>query len=344
MRTLLLLLTASAIRCALGAAEPTQDGQYYDEAHLRYLKLESAGSGSTRVVIRFANDPGSNSKWMGLGQRTDKGLNFAQEVEEGQDRGTFYLANISESKVEVVVKPGQKKAQDAGIVGTYRRVSESKLQQLAKKEVQLGNARLVTALKNATKKWASAERPALNIWKDQWPSMRDRWMDIAFKAPKPDPSAKSPAVNPNSDKPAEYWFKLAEATMLGYGFVEGMPQPKTGTDWQGEYDDFAGGHASISSMRDGGLHVTLTFSRAQDAQTGTIDALVKAADVGKDKSGCLNANFTVIDPEVKDPAEQAKVHLTKHGRYLQVGVDNAQHYTKRGWFDGIYRGSPPPTE
>ena len=328
------------------AAEPVMEGRYFDEPHQRYLTLEKAGSGSTRVIIRFAGDPGSTGKWVGLGQKVDKGLSFAQEVDQGEDRGTFYLANVTEAKIDVALKPGQTKAQDAGIVGSYRRVGDQKLQQLAKKEVQLANTRLVAALKNAAKKWASADKPALNLWRDEFPKLRDQWMELAYKEPKPAPGAKpllTTSSNP-ADKPAEYWYKLAQATMLGYSFVETVPAPKTGTGWEGEYDDFGGGHASISTMRDGGLHVTLTFSRADDAQTGNIDTLVKADDLGKDKAGNLTANYTAIDPEAKDPANQAKVHLTKLGHYLQVKVENPKHFAARGWFDGLYRGSPPSVE
>ncbi len=344
MRTAFVCLALVSACSFLLAADAVQEGHFFDEAANRHLTLEKAGSGSSRIVIRFANDPGSNATWTGIGQRSDRQLIFAQEVEDNQDRGAFYIANISESKVEITLKPGQKKAQDAGIVGVYRHTSEQKLQQVAKKEAQLANTRLLTTLKNAAKKWSSADRPALSLWKDQWPGLRDRWMDLSYKAPAKDPKARDAAPANPAEKPAEYWFKLAEATMHGYSFVDTLPDPKTGTGWEAEYDDFAGGHVSLTQMRDGGLHATLSISRANDTQTGTIDTLVKAADVSKDKSGSLAAHFTVIDPEVKDPAEQAKVHLTKIGHYLKVEVENPKHYTVRGWFDGIYRGSPPPKE
>lgn len=344
MRTAFLCLALVGACCSLLAADAVQEGRYFDETASRHLTLEKAGSGASRIIIRFAADPGSEARWTGIGQRDDKQLVFALEVEDNQDRGAFYIANISESKVDITLKPGQKKAQDAGIVGTYRHTSGQKLQQVAKKEAQLANTRLLTALKNGVKKWSSSDRPALSLWKDQWPGLRDRWMDISYKAPAKDPKAKDATPANPAEKPAEYWFKLAEATMHGYSFVETLPDPKTGTGWEAEYDDFAGGHVSITQMRDGGLHVTLSISRAGDTQTGTIDTLVKAADVSKDKTGSLAANFTVTDPEVKDAAEQAKVHLTKIGHYLKVEVENPKHYTVRGWFDGIYRGSPPPKE
>ena len=351
MRAQLLCLAVTLVSLAAVAADAIQEGHYVDETGMRYLSLTSAGSGSNRIVVRFASEPGSTSAWAGLGQYKDQKLIFAQEVEEGGDRGTFYIASVSESKVDIAIKPGQKKPQDAGIVGSYHRASEQKLLQLAKKESQAAGLRLQTAMHN-TKKWSSADRPALTVWKDQWPVMRDRWMDISMSPSKKNTPGKvpaaatpppAPAANPG-DKPAAYWLKLAEVANHGFAFVEAVPDPKTGTGWEGEYDDFAGGHVSITQMRDGGLHVTMTISRAGDTQSGTIDALVKADDVSKDKAGNLSAEFVVADPEVTDTTKRAKLHLTRLGRYLQVDAQQTQHYSLRGWFDGIYRGSPPSKE
>ena len=186
MRALMILVCLCSLASVARAAEPVMEGRYFDEPHQRYLTLEKAGSGSTRVIIRFAGDPGSTGKWVGLGQKVDKGLSFAQEVDQGEDRGTFYLANVTEAKVDVALKPGQGKAQDAGIVGSYRRVGDQKLQQLAKKEVQLANTRLVAALKNAAKKWASADKPALGgvmgWWNLPliWQELPEEWLDFAL--------------------------------------------------------------------------------------------------------------------------------------------------------------------
>ena len=355
MRMRLPCLALVFVSLASMAADVATDGHYFDETGMRHLVLTKAGFDSTRVTIRFATDPGSTAQWMGVGERKDKQIIFAQEVEEGADRGAFYIANVSDSKVDVILKPGQKKAVDGGIVGTYRHASEQKLQQLAKKEAQAANTRLQTSLKNAAKKWSAADRPALSLWKEQWPVMRDRLLDISLSPSKKGPPGKpaaavapltpaAPAPANPADKPASYWFKLAEVTARGYGFVDAVPDPKTGTGWEAEYDDFAGGHVSITLMRDGGLHVMLSMSRAEDTQTGTIDALVKASDVTKDKTGNLSADFTFLDPEVTDPAQRAKIHLTRIGHCLQVEAKQTQHYSIRGWFDGIYRGSPPPKE
>lgn len=354
MRAHFLCLALAFVCHASLAAEAVTDGHYFDETGMRHLVLTKAGFDSSRIAIRFASDPGSVSQWMGVGERKDKQITFAQEVEEGADRGAFYIANVSDSKVEITLKPGQKKVVDAGIVGTYRHASEQKLQQVAKKEAQAAVTRLQTSIKNAAKKWSSADRPALLLWKEQWPALRDRWMEISLNPSKKGPPGKppvatstiTPATTPANpaDKPAAYWFKLAEATMHGYSFVDTVPDPKTGTGWEAEYDDFAGGHVSITQMRDGGLHVTLSMSRAEDTQTGTIDTLVKAADVTKDKAGNLSADFVVADPEVTDLSQRAKIHLTRIGHCLHVEAQQTQHYSMRGWFEGIYRGSPPPKE
>ncbi|MDB6118158.1 MAG: hypothetical protein JWO08_1939 [Verrucomicrobiaceae bacterium] len=357
MRATLSCLAFALVSLASLAADAVSDGHYYDETGVRHLVLTKAGSDSTRLTFRFASDPGSNSLWVGVGERKDKQVIFAQEVEEGTDRGAFYIATVGDSKVEITLKPGQK-APAAGILGTYRRTSEQKLQLVAKKEAQLASSRLQTSFKGAAKKWSSADRPALNLWKEQWPTMRDRLLDISLNPSKKGASAKPAATAPTTttppaaatppatpaDRPAAYWFKLAEVTMRGYSFLDTVPDPKTGPGWEAEYDDFAGGHVSITLLRDGGLHVTLSMSRADDTQTGTIDAMVKPSDVTKDKTGNLSADFVVADPEVTDPAQRAKIHLSRIGHCLRVEAQQIQHYSVRGWFDGIYRGSPPPKE
>ncbi len=352
MRAQFLCLATVLVSLSTRAADPFEGGHYFDETNMRHLTLEKAGFGSTRVLMRSAAAPGSAGVWAGLGQRKDKQLPFAQEVEEGGDRGTFYLANVSESKVEIIIKPGQTKPVDAGLVGTYHRVSDAKLLQLAKKESQAATTHLVAALQAAAKSWKVKDRPALAVWKEQWPAMRQRWMDMSLAPAKPAkkgapatpaPAAPTAPAAPVTDKSAEYWFKLAEDTALGCAFLETLPDVKVGTDWKGEYDDFSGGHASISVMKDGGLHVTLSFSRAGDAQTGNMDAMAKPEQVKEGKSGELTADLTYTDPEAKD-APPATIHLVKLGHYLQVETKGAERYAARGWFDGIYRGTPPAAE
>lgn len=200
------------------AAEPAADRLFFfDETAQRHLSLEKAGFGNTTVTVRFALDPGSSGIWTGGGMRKDKELTFARNVNEGEDRGTYFVAEISESKVVIGFKEGQKEPQDAGINGTYKRASETRLLQLLKKEFQAANERLTTALKNASKSWASSDRAALGLWKDQWPVMRQRWVDANLKtaaAKSADPRA--PQTKP-AEPTAEQWLKTAQATARDMG-------------------------------------------------------------------------------------------------------------------------------
>ncbi|MDZ4287412.1 MAG: hypothetical protein U0984_05615 [Prosthecobacter sp.] len=347
-------VAAMMLVAASGGAEvaPVQETNYYDETGMRHLRLKQAGFGSTEVEVRFAADPGGAGRWLGIGQRKDKDLIFARVAGEGEDRGTYFIASVSESKVEIRYKPDQKEPQDPGILGTYRRATEGKRQQLAKKEFQAANDRLVTALKTGAKTRSGKERAAISQWKDQWPMMRQRWMDISY-AVTPKPAAKDAKPAPSqppgtaaapaeAEKGADYWFKLAEATAKGYYFVETMPDPKTGTDWDGEYDDFSGGHVSLRRTKDGRLRMSLSFSRAEDTQTGALEVTAPAEKLTKSKEGDLMADFTYtgMNEETKGPT--AQIHLKKLGRYLEVKTDGAEKYAARGWFDGIYRGGPVP--
>jgi hypothetical protein len=365
----LAVLTLAA--AALRAAEPAADTYYYDEATMRYLHLKPTGLGSSQVEVRFATDPGASGLWVGMGEQKDKDLIFARVVGEGEDRGTYFIADVSESKVVIRYKPGQLKTEDAGILGIYRRTTDGKRMQLARKEFQSATDRLVASLKNATKAWEAKDRPALALWKDQWPAMRQRWMDVNFSQPTPatDAAAKGAAAKsavgkptaaaPAGDKLPEYWIKMAEATSRGYYFVEAMPDPKTGLDWDGEYDDFAGGHASLRLQKDGKLRLSLSFTRAPgETATGTMEVVALPEKVTKSKDGYPMASFTYsfagVDPEAdaetiakakaKADANPASVRLTKIGRYLRVETENAGRYAGRGWFDGIYRGAPVPAD
>lgn len=337
--TSLLLITTSVL-----AADPAADRlTYFDETTMRHLTLEKADFGNTKVTVRFAGDPGSMGTWVGSGVRKDKLLSFARIAGEGEDRGTFFTAEISESKVEIVYKEGQKEPQDAGINGNYKRASEAKLLQLAKKEFQAANDRLVEALKAATKTWASSDRPALSLWKDQWPALRQQWMDLTLPAPAA--AAKTdtrfPPTKP-AEPSAEHWFKLAQATARGYYFIGTPPDPKTGTGWDGEYDDLGGGHASLRLSRDGKLRVSLSSAREEGQDASTLDATAQPEQLKTAKNGDLTAEFTFSDAESTVPKKPARFKLTKIGRYLRIESEDAKPYVGSGWFDGIYRGAPVP--
>lgn len=327
---LILFLFATVARLLAQSPERTF---YFDEETMRHLTLEKADFGNTQVTVRFAGDPGSMALWQGHGQRKDKTLLFARVANEGEDRGTFYIADISESKVKITYRPGQKEPQDAGINGEYRRVSETKQQQLAKKEFQAANERLVLTLKEASKNWQATDRPALALWKDQWPALRQRWMQAATG--QPDPGG-------NADKNAETFLYLAQATAQGYYFVASQPDPKTSLDWDGEYDDLGGGHVSLRLSKDGKLRLSLSSLRIKETEPATLEAAALPDQIKRNADQQLSAEFTITDPEVTDPKLQARVRLTKIGRYLKVETENAQRYAGKGWFDGIYRGAPVP--
>lgn len=326
----------------LKAAEPTVL-RFYDETTMRHLSLAQEGFGSTTVTMRPASDPGNAGTWVGNGDRKDKTLQFSRIVGEGEDRGTVFRAEISESKVKIDYKPGQREPMDAGINGEYRRTSEAKFLQLAKKEFQAANDRLIESLKAATKIWQTSDRPALMLWKDQWPALRERWMTAALGKAPPVSQTKAKAPSPaTTEKPAEYWLYLAQATTQAFYFVSSVPDPKTGLGWDGEYDDLGGGHASVRLSKDGKLRLSLSSVRPNETEAGTLDATALPDKVMTAKNGELSAEFTVADPEITDPAKLPRIRLKKIGRYLQVETEQAQGSAGRGWFDGIYRGAPVP--
>lgn len=335
-RSLLFLVLAAVAP----AAEPLT---YFDETTMRHLSLEKSDFDKTKVTIRFAGDPGSMGTWVGDGVRKDKLLPFARIVGEGEDRGTFFMAEISESKVVIDYREGQKEPQDAGINGTYRRASEAKLLQLYKKEFQAANDRLVSSLKNATKTWAPADRPALLTWKDQWPELRQRWLDLTMTKAATEPKTESRFAPPKPAEPtAEHWLRMAQATARAYYFIETMPDPKTGSGWDGEYDDLGGGHASLRLGKDGKLRVSLSSARKEGQDASQVDGTAPTEKVITGKNGEMTAEFTFSDGEATVKTKPATFKLTKIGRYLKVESQDATPYVGNGWYDGIYRGAPVP--
>jgi len=332
MRELVLSLALLSIFAGRSySASPDDALQFYDEEAKRYATLSKGDFGSTHITVRLAGDPGSLYEWRGQGQRRDKEMTFSRIVGEGENPGTYFNAKISDSKLEIDYKPQQKEPQDAGINGVYRRLNEAKMLQLAKKEFQAADERLQLSLKNATKTWDRKDRPALDLWKDQWPKLRQRWIDIG-----------TVPGSTNTEKTAQDWVRVAQATARGYYFVETLPDAKTGLGWDGEYYDLGGGYASLRIGADGKLRLTLSTNRVEGQEAGTLEATATPEQLSEAKNGTLTAKFNVVDAEVKDAAKQAQVTLTKIGRYLHVETQNAERYAAKGWFDGIYRGYPVP--
>lgn len=341
MRALFLGLTLlSCLSSLCPAATPADSTDYYDEETKRHLTLAKGEFGSTLVTVRFASDPGSSALWNGQGVLKDKELAFARIVGEGEDRGTAFIAQVSESKVQIGFKPQQKAPQDAGINGSYRRVNEGKMLQLIKKEYQDANQRLQNSLKTATKLWDRKDRAALDLWKTQWPALFQR--ALAMRSPAaPQPS---PVPTPVVPKTTQDWLNAAQVTAQGYYFIETLPDAKTGLDWDGEHDDLGGGHVSLRLGKDGKLRASLSSGRTAGEEASTLEGTAKPEQISKNPKGDLTAQVTITaDPEAKD-SKPVQVRLTKIGRYLQVETENVQRYAGRGWFDGIYRGAPVPAE
>lgn len=333
------------------AAETTE---YYDDELKRYLTLAKGDFGSTLVRVRFASDPGSANVWTGQGQIKDKELSFARQVGEGESPGTFFIAQVSESKVQISYKPQQKNPQDAGINGSYRRVNEGKGLQLAKAEYQSANERLQAALKNATKTWDRKDRPALDLWKSTWPALLMRAVALRTQPPgsaAPAPATGSPASNTSTNaaatppKTAKDWLTAAQVTAQGYYFIETLPDAKTGLEWDGEYDDLGGGHVSLRLGKDGKLRASFSSTRIEGEEGSTLEGTALPEQIRTNHKGDLTAQFTLnADPEATNRQPPVQIRITKLGRYLLVETTNAQKAAGRGWFDGIYRGAPVPAE
>jgi hypothetical protein len=333
--------------CGRGA-EPLTTAHFYDEEGMRHLTLRNTSATGVEVVMRWATDPGSTGTWTGQGNRKDNGVTFAAVVEEGQDRGTYFIAKGGESKMEILFKPGQKMPQDPGILGVYRRVSDDKRLQLARKEAQAADERLGAALKEAVHDWPTADKAVPADWKARWPALLGRWMKIAYQPP--EPAKAKPAQpfqagrdTPTPEKDAQYWLKLAQANALAYGFIQQSPVLKT-SSWDGEYDDGFGGHVSIRRAKDGKLRVNLNCTRVNENQGADLAGQIPAEAV-KTKNDESTATAVFIEPDVPEEAKEVSITLKRKGCFLWL--ETKRKATPPGslsWFDGIYRWSPVPVE
>jgi hypothetical protein len=342
-----LLISASA--AAVGPATV----HYFDEATNRHAVVREEDFGKVSVVIRTVYAPGAFSRWLGDGQRKDKEITFAQTVGEDQERGTYFLAKATESKLEITYKPGQRMPVDAGINGTYRHISDEKRLSLSKRESASADDALTQALRTAPKLWPGVSRSVAGEWKDRWPDLRSRWMSLVFRPPSPPPSTPAKiapvgAKGGNAGAPvpsADYWIALAETTGMAIGFINQPLDKAIPLEWDGEYDDGFGGHVSLRLGRDGFLRFTLSCTRGGgEGQTGDLFGRVPAAALTKDKNGDLVASYTHSDAALKPEDQQATVKLRKTGHFLFVDTQYAERYCGRAWFDGIYRWGPVPKE
>jgi len=337
------LLTA----CVRGADRPAV-AHFYDEETMRYLTLRPTSATGVEVIMRGASEPGSTGAWIGQGNRKDNVVTFAAVVDEGQDRGSYFIAKGGESKMEILFKPGQKMPQDPGILGIYRRVSDEKRLQLARKESQAADERLNAALKAAAHNWSAVDKPVPADWKARWPELLGRWMKISYQPPEP-PKAKPSQPfaagknTPTPEKDAEYWLKLAQVTAAASGFIQQAPVLMT-SSWDGEYDDGFGGHVSIRRAKDGKLRVNLTCTRVNENQGADLAGQIPVEAV-KTKNDESTASAVFIEADVPEETKEISITLKRKGGFLWL--ETKRKATPPGslsWFDGIYRWSAVPAE
>lgn len=345
-----LILISLTGACAI-AAESLPASHFHDESTNRYITLDFKDFKKVMVTFRFTGGPGASSRWYGDGEKKDKEIIFAQIVGEEQERGTYFIAKGGESKLEISFKPGQATPQDAGINGVYRHITEEKRLSLAKKEFEAADDYLNTLFKTAAKSGSPEDKPVIAEWRNQWPSLRDKWMKLTYmpavKAestpPKPVIGAvNKPAEGNSSEKQADYWIALVETTGLAINFLSQPNDKLISAGWDGDYDDGFGGHVSLKLQQSGKLRINLSFSRAGDAQTGELGGEILPQNIKAAKDKELSATFINADPEITDIAQQARVTIRRVGHYLFVGTEKTERYASRGWFDGVYRWMPPP--
>ena len=300
-------------------------------------------------MMRWASEPGSTGMWTGQGIRKDNVVVFAAVVEEGQDRGTYFIAKGGESKMEILYKPGQKMPQDVGILGIYRRVSDDKRLQLTRKESQAADERLSTALKEAAHTWSGVDKAMPGDWKVRWPGLLGRWMKIAYQPPEPPKEVKPAKLFSTGketfspEKDAQYWLKHAQATAMAYGFIQQAPLLMS-SSWDGEYDDGFGGHVSIRRAKDGKLRVNLSCTRVNENQGADLAGQIPPDSV-KSNNDESTASAVFIEGDVPDDAKEISITLKRKGGFLWL--ETKRKVTPPGslsWFDGIYRWSAVPKE
>ncbi|MCF7785650.1 MAG: hypothetical protein K9N47_05975 [Prosthecobacter sp.] len=329
-------------------AEPPKLAYFYDEESMRYLTLRQTSATGVEVAMRWASEPGSTGMWTGQGNRKDNVTTFAAVVEEGQDRGTYFIAKGGESKMEILFKPGQKMPQDPGILGIYRRVSDEKRLQLARKEAQAAEERLNTALKESAHTWSGMDKLVPADWKARWPVLLGRWMKIGYQPLEPQQVKPAQPVTggketPSAEKDVNYWLKLAQARAVAYGFIQQMPVLKS-SSWDGEYDDGFGGHVSIRRAKDGKLRVNLNCTRVIENQGADLAGQIPAEAV-KSKNDEDTAAAVFNEADVPEDAKEVSIMLKRKGGFLWVETKRkASPPGSLSWFDGIYRWSPVPVE
>jgi hypothetical protein len=347
----LIQLFALFLCFAMPLAAATRVTRYHDEAGGRHLTLTETDSKRVEVLVRWNWDPGSTMVWTGQGEKRESGLLFAAAVEdETQDRGPFFTAKVTDTKMVVFFRTEKPDQPDPGIRGEFRRISEEKWLQLAKKEFQTANTRLESAWKNTLRDGRTDDKALVQDWKLRWPKLRELWMKNAYIPPTPPTTETKPGLleKPTTtippEKDGEHWIKLAQATMLAYSFNEQRVDVKNDGGWDGEYDDGFGGHVSIRTAKDGRLRVSLSCTRGNEAQGSDLNIEIPNSAL-RQKGGKRYAEITTRPPEAESPEspKNVRVMLRREGGGLWVDVSRpATAVTQAAWMDGIYRWSPVP--
>lgn len=331
------------------AAEALPSAHFFDETTNRYVTLDFKDFKKVVITIRAAGSPGSSARWFGDGEKNDKEILFAQTVGAEQERGTYFIAKGGESKLEIGFKPGQKMPQDAGINGVYRHITEEKRFSLAKKEFETADDYLNALFKTTSKNWRSEDKPVIAEWRNRWPALRDKWMKIVYappastvESPKPTVGGINKGAETNTpDRQADYWIALTETTGMAINYFNQPVDKLISPGWDGDYDDGFGGHVSLKLQQSGKLRINLSFSRANEGQTGEMGGEILSQNIKEGKDKELTATFINADPEVTEEAQKAVVRIRRVGHFLFVETEKAGRYAARGWFDGIYRWMPP---
>ncbi len=323
---------------------------FRDDAGARFLRLEWQDFGKVHITLRTSSGPGSFSRWHGDGRQTEKVIAFTQTIEDGSESGTEYLATVGPSKLTVKIKPGQNKTQDVGVIGVYHRVTDEKLTSLAKKDSEAAEKLLNEGLKLAAKKAAAVDKPAFAEWKHRWPDLRSKLVSLGTKpsdAENKPPIASKPPVGQATplqlEKTADQWMALAEISAAGLHFISQSIPAGTKLEWDGEYEDRFGGTVSLKTQKSGEMLFDFRCTRGKDSQEATYGGscppqTIKGGSDGKDAT----ADFTDKNSDVKDGAQQTRVHFQRRGHFLIVDIEYPRLYMVRSWFDGVYLKRPPP--
>jgi hypothetical protein len=325
---------------------------FFDEATHRYVIVTGDESGPVAVTI-FGSGAGYFFRWQGEGQRAaavkpgernrERMLSFSQIVGEGGERGTGFTGIDRESKLEIRFAEGERDPQDAGINGTYERISAEKAVALAKKELKEGAAALDQILRNAPRAWPGPDRRAAGEWEDRWPILRDRWVKLAF----PPAAFVAPGDSKSLEPHLDFWIAQLEAAGTGYGLIAGSTFEEDAVEgWDGEYDDGFGGHVSLRGGADQSLSFSLSCYRGNslEPETAELTGRIPAASVRRESGGVLTATHTHQPAEPLPGIPPVKLTFRKAAHFLIVETEDALAYTGSAWFDGVYRWYPVPVE